>query len=181
MKKGLLAALAAIVVAALAALLFLSRQTYVVELTEADLQAHLDQGFPLEKGVLIFSLQLRNPKVTLRDGSDRIHFRVDVGTSVRIDGVIPEGTAEVASPLRYVPEKGDLYLSDPDVVLHLDALEGDRLARVNEIANLLLKDFAARRPVYRLTDEDLKQSVARAVLRDVRVEGGVLQIHLGLK
>jgi hypothetical protein len=51
---------------------------------------------------------------------------------------------------------------------------------MNEIANVLLREFAAEQPLYRLKEADLKQSVAKAVLKDVRVEGGVMKIHLGL-
>lgn len=52
MKKNLLPALAAAAVVAVGALIFFSRQTYVVELSQADLQEHLDRGFSLKKGVL---------------------------------------------------------------------------------------------------------------------------------
>ena len=52
MKKGLLFALAAAAPVAVVVAIFLSGQTVVVELNEAELQEHLDSGFPIEKGVL---------------------------------------------------------------------------------------------------------------------------------
>ena len=103
-----------------------------------------------------------------------------IDTSIRIDGVTPRGTATVETKLRYVPERGEFYMSDPDVGLDLDSMTGENLEKINEIANVLVKEFSAQRPLYRLEESDLKQNVARAVLRDVRVEGGVLKIHLGL-
>jgi len=180
MKKPILFVLAGILALTLAGIFFLSRQTYVVELSQEELQRHLEKGFPLTKGVLVFNLQLTDPKVALRDGSDRIHFSVKVGTNLRIQGITPEGTAEVETGLRYEPERGELYMSQPDVILHLDAMKSEHLERMNEIANVLLREFAAEQPLYRLKEADLKQSVAKAVLKDVRVEGGVMKIHLGL-
>lgn len=180
MNRSLLFVLAGILALTLAGFFFLSRQTYVIELSQEELQAHLDKGFPLKKGVLIFNLQLTDPKVTLKNGSDRIHFSMNVGTNIRIDGITPKGTAAVVTRLRYVPEQGEFYLSDPEVALHLDSMTGDNLVKMNEIANVLLKEFSAQRPLYRLKDSDLKQGVARAILKDVRVEGGALKIHLGL-
>jgi hypothetical protein len=180
MKKSQLFVLAGIFALSLAALFLLSRQTYVVELSQEQLQDKLEKGFPLKKGVLVFNLELTDPKVTLRDGSDRIHFSVNVGTNIRIDGVTPRGTAAVATRLRYVPDRGEFYMSDPDAVLDLESMTGENLEKINEIANVLLKEFSAQRPLYRLEESDLKENVARAVLRDVRVEGGVLKIHLGL-
>jgi len=180
MKKSLLFLLAGILVLALAGIFFLSRQTYVVELSQEELQEHLDKGFPLKKGVLVFNLQLTDPKVTLRNGSDRINFSVNIGTNIRIEGITPEGTAEVETSLRYVPEQGEFYMSQPDVVLHLDDMRSEHLGKMNDIANVLLKEFAAQHPLYRLKEGDLKGSVARAVLKDVKVGDGALKIHLGL-
>jgi hypothetical protein len=180
MKKPLLFVLAGILALSLAAIFLLSRQTYVVELSQEQLQEHLEKGFPLEKGVLVFTLQLTDPKVTLRNGSDRIHFSMKIDTGIRIDGVTPRGTAAVETKLRYVPDRGEFYMSDPDVVLDLDSMTGGNLEKINEIANVLVKEFSEQHPLYRLQESDLKQNVARAVVRDIRVEGGALKIHLGL-
>lgn len=180
MKKNLLPALAAVAVVAVAALIFFSRQTYVVELSRANLQEHPDRGFPPKKGVLIFTVELTEPKVTPRDGSDTIHFSVNVGTNIRIEGLTPKGTAAIETKIRYVPEAGEFYMSDPDVALNLDVMKRETLEKMNEVANLLIREHAAEHPFYRLKESDLKQNVARAVLKDVKVENGVPKLHLAL-
>jgi len=180
MNKTLLLVLAAVLVAALAAFIFLSQQTFVVELSQADLQEHLDSGFPLKKSILIFSVNLTEPRVTLEDGSDRIRFTVNVGTNIQVEGLTPKGTGTIETSLRYSNERGELYMSKPDVALQLEGMKKETIDKMNEIANVLIREFAAKHPVYRLKEADFKQNLARAVLKDVKVEGGALKIYLGL-
>ena len=71
-------------------------------------------------------------------------------------------------------------MSDPDLSLRLDGLSPDKTGKTNEVANILVKEYAAAYPVYRLKESDVKQNVARMVLRDVKVESGALKLYLGL-
>ena len=157
-----------------------SRRTFVIELTQSDIQAHLDKGFPLEKGVLIFSVKLSNPKVDLTGGSDRIGFRVDVGSTLHIDGITPKGTGTILTRIRYSSDSGEFFMSDPDLELELEGVKEEKVRTVNEAANILVKEFAEKYPIYRLKETDVRQSLARTFLKDVKVEDGVLKIYLGL-
>jgi hypothetical protein len=181
MKKAIFIIAAAAVLAILASVAFLSRQTYVVELTQEQLQEQLDRGFPLEKGLLILKVRLSNPKVALKNGSDRIHFSVDAGTDIQIEGLTPRGTGTIATRIRYSPEEGAFYMSDPDLSLRVDGMKAEKTDTISEVANILIKEYAAAYPVYRLKDDDVKQNVARMVLKDVKVESGVLRLCLGLQ
>ena len=69
MKKAVPWASGAAVLAVIAAVAFLSRQTYTVVLTQEQLQEQISRGFPLEKGILILKVRLSNPKVSLRSTS----------------------------------------------------------------------------------------------------------------
>lgn len=181
MKKAaiLLAVLTAAAIVAVS--FFMGGQGYVIAMTQSEIQSVLDERFPAGKSALIFTVTFQDPKVRLEHGSDRIRFEITARTNFKVNDVHPEGRGTIESEIGYNPGKGEFYLREPVLELEIGGLDRKQTLLVNEAANTILESHISRYPIYRLKKTSLKENMARLVLRDVRVEGGLLKITLGLK
>jgi hypothetical protein len=172
----------AILLAAAAAALHFARQggPYVIALTQSEIQEALDERFPVAKDALVATVSFFDPAVRLRHGSDKIHFEISASADVRINGRIPGARGTIEAGIGYEPERGEFYLLDRSLDIDAAALSPGRGRKVEALLELLLNEYVREYPVYRLKRSDLKQNMARLVLRDVRVEDGLLKVYLGL-
>ena len=179
MKKAAVL-LAILAVAGFIAYQALKGKTILIALTQSEIQAALDKRFPVEKGALIFKVRFSDPVVRLRHGSEKIHFEVSAGTNFTVADLTPEGRGLIEAGIGYRPEEGEFILLDPELDLQIKGLSEEKNRKIVEVSNLILSSYVSEFPVYRLSRADVKQNMARLVLRDVRVDSGVLKITLGL-
>ncbi len=184
LRRGLVAGAALIVVTGVVAILLLRGRTYVVELTEAQIQEKLDDRFPVRKQYLsVFALTLSEPKVSLQEGSDRISLGLKATLNIQLGGQQkPLGGDAVASAgLRYDPTDYSFYLDDPNLKsLTVQGIPFQYTELVDKVAAELAQERLDRTPIYTLRKNDLKQTTARLVLRGFVVQDGRLIITLGL-
>lgn len=179
MKKAAVL-LAVLAVAALMAYQALKGKTILIALTQSEIQTALDKRFPVEKGALIFKVRFSDPVVQLQHGSDKIHFEISAAADFSINEVTPESRGLIEAGIGYRPKDGEFILLDPRLDLNVEGLSEEKNRKIVEVSNLILSSYVSEYPVYRLSRADVKQNMARLVLRDVRVDGGVLKITLGL-
>lgn len=161
----------------------LQGKRYVVELTEPQLQAQLDQIFPIEKSYLIFALRLFEPQVHLVEGADRVTFGVKAALNVRLEGEPKNlgGEGAITAGLEYNPKDYSFYLHDPRLErLEVQGIPVKHVEAVNALAERLARTRINRLPVYTLSRDDLKQVAARLVLKGLVVRDEKLVITLGL-
>jgi hypothetical protein len=168
-------------IAALSAYLFFRHERYVLVITQAELQARADARFPISKTyLLLFEIEYANPRISLEPRGNRIHAALDARTRFLVNGKAFSGGATASGGLRYEPAEGAFYL-DHLVVdrVHLGGIPPEHLDRCTAVATALLQQHYRSHPVHVLRD-DLKQRLAKAVLREVRVQAGTLVVELGL-
>jgi hypothetical protein len=155
---------------------------FVVRIPEARIQEALDRRFPIDKRhLLIFTVRYRNPKVRLEEGTDRIQAGVDAETLFRVNEQPFTGSASASGVLAYDPATGEFHLKDARVErLSIGGVPEKYTALVDGIATELLKDRLDRTPVHRLRATDVKQALARLVLKRVVVRDGHLDVTMGL-
>jgi hypothetical protein len=155
---------------------------FVIEITEEQIQEKLDAQFPIsEEYLLIFRLTLADPEVALEEGSDRIGLGVSAFTNVRVDDEELTGQANIATKIRYNPQKGSLHLVDPQVEnLTISLLPEKYEDAVMLAAGVSTNKFLDDYEIYRLDQSDFKQRMAKLVLKDVVVKDGVLRVTLSL-
>ena len=133
--------------------------------------------------LLIFKITLDNPRVTLPESSSRVEAGLDVSLNIRI-GDEPKslgGSIDASGTPAYVPEEGAFYLTDPVIEdLAVQGVPDEHAAKVNDVLTKALAAYYAERPIYTLKETDIKQSIARLVLKRVIVENGELVITLGI-
>lgn len=182
MKRFLLLALALLVAVGAAYLVFKGR-AYTVHIERAEIQSALDARLPYSKNFLIvFTLTVNDVDVILADGADRIG--VTCNMNVRIPGeggnISVPGTVTADAGIRYEPDEYCFYLVDP--VIRDAAIQGipPHLAKqVSGVATLAVRHLANTVPIYRIKDKNLKSKLARAILKEVRIVNGRLEVKLG--
>lgn len=171
------------VVIAGVAIFWVSKKGLTIPLTESFLNNQLEQQFPIEETyMLIFHLELNNPKVHLDSGSDKLGLMLDAFLRIGTKGADPyKGNIDVATDLRFDQNKGTLYLVNPEVkdfgvdgIKEKDAQKA--IIAVNMALNGLLQDF----PIYTLDQTDRAQKAAKMLLKDIKIEHGRLKIVFGL-
>lgn len=182
MKMALRLGLVVLAAALVAAGWLLWRGEAVVSLGQAELQQAIRLGFPVEKTALaVVQVRLSDPVVTLRESSDRIELAVRVEAGLKDLGRPSRGTADVSCRIRFEPSEGSFYADDPRVErLSLDGHPEGLVEKSSGAVTWILQGLLARRPIYTLKSVDTARSVARLVLKDVRVRDGKLRLALGV-
>ena len=182
MTKAIIALLALICAGGVAYYLLQDRQ-FEIRLSEDQLLEALEKKLPFQKTFLIvFDVDLDNPRIKLVEGSDRVQAGLDVTVNVRLGNKRPiNGSADVSGHVRYAPEQGEFYLVKPEIEsLSIEGVPTDYAERIDETLTKALASFFKTRPIYRLKETDTKQATAKLVLKDVAVEKGDLVLTLGL-
>lgn len=185
MKKAAIAILFFAAITAIGgALYYYAHREYVFRFSEAQLQEKLSAKLPLTKTYLfIFQVTLDHPRVNLVNGTDRVKAGLDVLLNIRLGNEQKPlgGTLDVSGGVKYVPERGEFFLSDP-IVEHLtvQGIPDKYTEKVNSIMAAALTGYFADHPIYTLKAEDTKQAAAKLVLKNVTVENQELVVILGI-
>jgi hypothetical protein len=181
-KKGTLIAGVGLVAAGAVIAWQLWERGFVVELDQAQLQMAISAGFPVEKTYLgLLRVELSDPSVTLPERSDRLRFAVRVGVGLPgVPGLL-RGTADLSGRIRYEAAPGSFYVDDPRVEgLTIKGLPDRFVEKTQGAVGWIFEGVLRGRPVYTLGPGDAPQSVAKMLLKDVRVEKGKLRLTLGV-
>jgi len=184
MNKLAIAAVIVILAIVAGTYFYFSGKEYVVRITEPDIKQKLNEKLPLTKSYLfIIQVTLANPRVHLKDGTNRVNAGLDVILNVTI-GKNPKplgGTVDASGGISYVPEKGELYLTDPIIEnLEIQGIPTKYMDKVNKALTKALAEYYRDNPVYTLRSTDAKQAAARMVLKNVIVENRELVVTLGI-
>ena len=153
-----------------------------VTLTEAQIQAWLDEQFPQQKayGGGALRLSLERPRVTLADGSDRVGLSLDaVATPTPFPGLRLRGAAAVSGRIDYEPAAGAFFFRDVRAEsLDVEGLPGLSSEEVLTAVSALAAGSLQDRPVYRLRADRPDERDLRAYLDAVRIENGAVILTL---
>ena len=149
--------------------------------TAAQLTRQLAASFPQRRCLLgMACLDLRNPRVDIRPGDERLF--VDVDAVLQAGGQASgTGSARLAGLPRYDARQGAFFVDHPRLlslsVPGISPVE-ERAAR-GVLNTMLAEDLLSNQPVWVLDDSDPQQALARLALRKVEVRDGKLVLTMG--
>lgn len=147
--------------------------------TREDLQQRVAEKFPFDQKLLFITVTYSHPEVILNDGSDRVGIALDAAAKLAGDQLV-KGHVAGDWKLRYEPAEGALYFDDPNLTkFDFGGLSPSAQEQVAHVAKPLMETYLRRVPVYRLKAGDLRQDIARAVLKSVAVKRGKLYVVVG--
>ena len=151
---------------------------YSIELTQEQLQKAVAARMPAKMEKMFSSLTLSNPQVVLNENSDRIGLEVDLDFNLA-GTVSGKGKGLIDGNIIYVREEGEFHFVNPVVkTLQVDGVAPQFQESIRQLADATAKQELAKKPVYTLDGKDLKQKLAKAVLRSALVKNGKLVLFL---
>lgn len=177
------AVLVGLVLAGTIAFFALKGDEYTVYVEQDQIQAAIDKKLPFSKRVaLIFDLNVRNTKVSLTPGSDRISASTDVDLGGQLKGEEKKvgGTVTSEAGIRYDQENFCFYILDPEIKsVTIQGIPEKYTSRVADGTKPILQKYLSDVRVYKIKDDNLKMKLAKAVLKKVEVVQGKLALTLG--
>jgi hypothetical protein len=157
-------------------------RTFTIVIPQEKIQQALNEKFPINKThLLIFTVQYANPRVILEEGSDRLTAGVDAKALFKMNDVSFSGTAVISGLLEYSRETGEFMLKQATVEkLDIEGIPERYAKKVNDVSTLAVKEYLDRKPVYRLKQSDVKQSLAKLALKKVTVRDQALVVTMGI-
>ena len=117
---------------------------------------------------------------TRQEASDRVGERVVEAVANR-DPELLSGTLAVSTGIRYDSSSGALFLDDVSIEqLNVDQLPGRFNDQVVRLSSGVIGRALQDRPVYELDESSTGGSIASAILQDIVIEDGTLQITVGI-
>jgi hypothetical protein len=153
--------------------------SYTVNLSAADIEESLSRKLPVSRSKLMVTLTVRAVSVDFMLGEDRVLLRPQVDLSVAGQPAL-SGRALVEGQIRYAPGTGEFFFDKPRVAdVSIQGLPESARPVAEELVAKLGETYLAAMPLYRLNQKDFKQSLAKLVLKSVKVHSGRLQVSLG--
>ena len=152
-----------------------------ISFSQSQMQKRLDRNFPREFDQLggLVSATLTNPRLSLREGDDRLHLDFDIGVRAVGAGQMAQGHFALASRLRYNPATQGLHLENPEIVT-MDLPGSGSLMKGGTLGllNAVLSEYAREVPVYRIDDDVLDRLPRGKRIGATLIEEGHIVVKL---
>ena len=153
---------------------------YTIELTEAQLQEKIQAMMPFTKKTLMATVVVSDGKLDLIDASEQLNVAALIEVSA-FGGFNANGNLAIQAGLLYKPEEGAFYLSNPKLVsMHIEQLAPDLQTSVQQLAQAALVNAMQRFPIYRFNEDDMKQKMAKAMLKSMVIQNEKIILTLSL-
>ena len=108
-------------------------------------------------------------RVDLIEGSDRIHFSIQISLSI-LGAIQSQGLVKISGKIEYNPETSQFFLIQPKVeALEIAHMPIATVEKVQTVIQKIVGKALTKVEVYQLHDRDVKQKMLKAVLQSVVV------------
>ena len=184
MKRTLIAVAIVALVASVAAFLYFKGRRYEIVITQEQIDGALADRFPVSKRyLLLLQVTYSEPVLSLLPEANRIRvgMKAELGYKRDEQDEFIGGSVAVVTGIRYDPEKYQFYLDDPKIeTVSVQGVSPQFADRVKDGLQAVSKEHLESIPVYTIRADDVKKTVARMILKDVRIRDGVIHVTLGL-
>ncbi len=152
---------------------------HTVRLSADDVQHFLSEKLPVSASKFLVTATIPSAQVEFIESENGVVVRPDVEVSVAGQRLL-RGHALVSGQVRYDPPTGAFFLDQANVVaVTVEGLPDSVRPTVEEVVRRCIESYLTSQPLYRLDPSSFKQSLAKLVLKSVRVWNGRLEIVVG--
>lgn len=152
---------------------------YDIELSQQQLQEKIEKKFPYEKKKLLTKTTLSNPKVMLKDGSEKVYMNSDVTFNAPGD-ISLKAYVEFNGKVIYDNEKKEFYLQNLEIEqLNFDKIPAKFHNTIKSTLEAILPIILNQYPIYTLKENTLKKTATALLLKNIKVENNLMIITLG--
>lgn len=151
---------------------------YQLELGQAELQRGLERLFPVSKNDPLISIFLRDPRILLQNGRERIGLRADMVAEMP-GGVTASGDVAVDGKLRYEARGGAFYLDQARIgTLHIEGVPQSYTEQIRAAVEPIVRELLATNPIYTIGGDDRASALASQQIKSVTVRNGKVFVEL---
>ncbi len=158
----------------------LNASAYTLELSKTELERYAQAYFPITQQTPFSKVRYSSPKIVLDEKTNRIGLEVTV--HAEMPGMMAiAGRGQIDGKLEYRQQSHQFYLHDPKIKNVRFANTSYELANsIQQMANSMSQQTLPMIFVYELKDNDLRQKMAKNVLKSARVQQGKLYLDMEL-
>ncbi|MEH6348068.1 MAG: DUF1439 domain-containing protein [Bermanella sp.] len=153
---------------------------YTLEFTQPELQAKISAMMPVTKKTMLATVVVDNAKLELIEGSDKLAIAAKLN-AVLLGNLNATGDLKIQGTLSYNAKEGAFYLKDPEIIeLNINEIPPRFHDQIKQLAQKGVAKKLSNQPVYKLKDDDMKQNLAKSMLKSLQVKNKTLIATLGL-
>jgi hypothetical protein len=159
-----------------------SMSNYTVDISQSELQEHINKKFPIEQNIMFGELSLANPKIKLDDVKHRLIVGFDFEYKMPFFSK-QSAYMEASGNLSYDKNKSAFYLKKPEIenIKYQNAsLKKVVPDSMKNMMNTFISEFFSKQEIYKIKDDSLKSKLYKKTLKKVDIRDGNLQLTLGL-
>ena len=164
--------------------------TKTLTFTRDEIQAKVEEKFPIERTATIVNLELTNPDIVLENGSNRIGLKADATAKlpgsglaglIGMGGNSHTGSVYIEGDVDYGPEEGTFYFTNGKIKeLKIEGLPEQLSGPISKLADAAASNNLNKVPLFTLNEKDMKERAAKFFLKKARVRDGKLEVIVGL-
>ncbi len=158
----------------------INASAYTLELSKVELERYAQAYFPITQQTPFSKVRYSSPEVVLDEKTNRIGLEVTVHAEIPGMMVIA-GRGQFDGKLEYRQQSHQFYLHDPKLNNVRFANSHYELANnLQQLVNSISQQTLPMIFVYELKDHDLRQKMARSILKSATVQQGKLHLEMEL-
>jgi hypothetical protein len=154
--------------------------SYTLEFTQPQLQEKISAMMPVTKKTMLATVVVDDAVLNLVQGSDKLALSASIQAN-SIVGLSATGSLKIQGTLKYNAKEGAFYFNNPEIIeLDINEVPPQFHDKVKKLTQAALAKSLSRYPVYKLKDNDMKQQLAKTMLKSMEVKDQTLVVTLGL-
>lgn len=151
---------------------------YQVEVTQEQLQQQISKMMPVTQEKMYVTVTLSDPVLELGIDGNKLGMFSNVGITVP-GGIKGTGRAKVTGNISYKKETGEFFFYKPTVAhIEIDQIPSEFHSNIKELAQYALNSAIRNKPIFKLSDNDPQQKMAKSMLKSVDVKPGKILVTL---
>lgn len=154
--------------------------SYKLEISESEIQQRVTAMMPIQKSKFLLTVILSDPKVSLIKNTNEVAVSSPIEVMAPA-GIKGSGFVKLQGSLSYDAKSGEFFLRNPTIVeFEVNKLPEKYKQQAKLVVQTATENVLAKHPIYKLKDDNLKQKLAKAVLKSVTVKEQKLLVVLGV-
>jgi hypothetical protein len=151
---------------------------YKVEVTQDQLQQQISKMMPVTQEKMFVTVTLSDPTLELGIDGNKLGMFSNIAVTVP-GGIKGTGRAKVIGNVSYKKETGEFFFYKPTIAqIEVDQIPSEFHSNIKELAQYALNSAVRNKPIFKLSENDPQQKMAKSMLKSVEVKPGKILVTL---
>ncbi|VAW95669.1 hypothetical protein MNBD_GAMMA22-1832 [hydrothermal vent metagenome] len=160
-----------------------------IQLSFKQIQRSVNRSFPLSHSSTQVNINLKNPKVILKEGWEHVAINLDLSLAEKkrranrnIFKSVYKGKVTLSGSLKYLPKSGKISLKDIKLrILNSKNINARKIAQIEKSLIPVLQKKFNKYPIHRLKGKQFKHELNKMTLNNIEINKNNVNLELALK